>query len=156
MELTKRKQDVLEAIIRAYIATGEPVGSKILTGLMENAPSSATLRNEMSELCELGLLEQPHISAGRIPTNDAYKLFVNSFMKEGEVPLEAKGYIDTVFDRISHDPETLGSTAAEILSYLTGLTAFSYNTKGAASFLKRMEILRVSRRSVIIFLVVSD
>ena len=79
MELTKRKQDVLEAIIRAYIATGEPVGSKILTGIMENAPSSATLRNEMSELCELGLLEQPHISAGRIPTNDAYKLFDNSY-----------------------------------------------------------------------------
>ncbi|MBR5472702.1 MAG: hypothetical protein IKU82_01800, partial [Clostridia bacterium] len=74
MELSSRKRAVLEAIVRAYIETGEPVGSKILTELIENAPSSATIRNEMSELTSLGLLEQPHVSAGRIPTTNAYRL----------------------------------------------------------------------------------
>ena len=64
MELSSRKQAVLSAIVKAYIETGEPIGSKILTGLIENAPSSATLRNEMNELCALGLRSQPHTSAG--------------------------------------------------------------------------------------------
>ena len=85
MELSNRKRAVLEAIVKAYIRTGEPVGSKILVGLMENAPSSATLRNEMSELCELGFLEQPHISAGRVPTASAYRLYVNSLIDSAEI-----------------------------------------------------------------------
>lgn len=69
MELSPRKQAVLAAVTKAYIKTGEPVGSKALTALLKNAPSAATLRNEMSELCDMGLLAQPHTSAGRIPTS---------------------------------------------------------------------------------------
>ena len=68
MELSPRKQAVLAAVTSAYIKTGEPIGSKALTTVLKNAPSSATLRNEMNELCELGLLTQPHTSAGRIPS----------------------------------------------------------------------------------------
>ena len=82
MELTPRKQAVLKAIVKAYIETGEPIGSKNLIALLENAPSSATLRNEMSELCELGLLHQPHTSAGRIPTSNGYRLYVDSLMQQ--------------------------------------------------------------------------
>jgi len=96
MELSNRKRAVLEAIVKAYIKTGEPVGSKILVSLMENAPSSATLRNEMSELCELGFLEQPHISAGRVPTANAYKLYVNSLINSAEIHDSTKGYIDSL------------------------------------------------------------
>ena len=76
LELTPRKQAVLKAIVKAYIETGEPVGSKILTELIENAPSSATLRIEMSVLWELGLLEQPHTSAGRIPTSMGFQFYL--------------------------------------------------------------------------------
>ena len=78
MELSPRKQAVLAAVTKAYIKTGEPVGSKALTALLKNAPSAATLRNEMSELCDMGLLAQPHTSAGRIPTSSGFKLYVNS------------------------------------------------------------------------------
>ena len=85
IELTPRKQAVLKAIVKAYIETGEPIGSKILTSLIENAPSSATLRNEMSELVSMGLLEQPHTSAGRIPTSDGLKLYVNNLMSKTEI-----------------------------------------------------------------------
>ena len=80
-ELTPRKKAVLSAVVKAYIETGEPIGSKILMGLMENAPSSATLRNEMNELCNLGFLSQPHTSAGRIPTSNGYRLYVDTLMQ---------------------------------------------------------------------------
>ena len=124
MELSARKLAVLEAIVRAYIETGEPVGSKILTSLMENAPSSATLRNEMSELCDLGYLEQPHISAGRIPTGNAYRLFVNSLMMPTEINDSTKNYIDSFLAERKFDPESILSSVADILYRLTGTTAF--------------------------------
>ena len=72
MELSERKKQILAAVIKNYIKTGEPVGSKLLMELTGLNVSSATLRNEMSELCELGYLEQPHTSAGRQPTSLGY------------------------------------------------------------------------------------
>ena len=104
MELTPRKQAVLKAIIKAYIASGEPVGSKNLTALLENAPSSATLRNEMSELCELGLLHQPHTSAGRVPTSRGYSLYVNSLMQKSEISEREKEYIDKALSGLNCAP----------------------------------------------------
>ena len=156
MELSERKQAILEAIVRAYIDTGEPIGSKILTSLIENAPSSATLRNEMSELCELGFLEQPHISAGRVPTNNAYRFFVQSLIRPKELTENVKDYVDLVFLRAPNDPESLTLVAAKVLTELTGLTAFAYNTVGAEALLKRIELLKLSRRSVMVFLITSD
>ena len=98
LELTPRKQAVLKAIVKAYIETGEPVGSKILTELIENAPSSATLRNEMSELCDLGFLEQPHTSAGRIPTSRGFQFYVKKLMPAGEISESDKAYIDNALE----------------------------------------------------------
>ena len=156
MELSNRKRAVLEAIVKAYIQTGEPVGSKILVGLLENAPSSATLRNEMSELCELGFLEQPHISAGRVPTTNAYRLYVNSLMNSAEINDSTKAYIDSRLSASALSPEQLNSTAAEILSQLTGLTAFSYSSVDSEVTLKRIEIVKISRHSVMLFMITSD
>ncbi len=79
MELTKRKQNILASIVDGYIRTGEPVGSK---SIAEKAGvSSATVRNEMAELTELGLLEQPHTSAGRVPSQEGYREFVDALMQ---------------------------------------------------------------------------
>ena len=81
MQLNKRNSDILSAVIRAYIITGEPVGSK---QLLETEPlncSSATIRAKMSELCELGLLNQPHTSAGRVPTAKGYRYFISELIK---------------------------------------------------------------------------
>ena len=85
MELSPRKQAVLAAVTKAYIATGEPVGSKALAAMLKNAPSSATLRNEMSELCELGLLSQPHTSAGRVPTSRGFRTYIDTLMKTDKI-----------------------------------------------------------------------
>ena len=82
MELSERKKMVLSSIVEQYIATGAPVGSKTVCGALDSACSSATVRNEMGELIELGFLVQPHTSAGRIPSNKGLRFYVNSLMKK--------------------------------------------------------------------------
>ena len=95
MELSARKQAVLAAVVKAYIETGEPIGSKILTELLENAPSPATLRNEMNELCSLGFLHQPHTSAGRVPTESGYRFYVDTLMKPVGIGEASRRFIDS-------------------------------------------------------------
>ena len=81
MELTDRKRRILRAIIETYIATAEPVGSKMVAERAGLDVSSATIRNEMADLTDMGLLEQPHTSAGRIPSPKGYRLYVNELME---------------------------------------------------------------------------
>ena len=80
MELTDRKKRVLRAIVETYINTAEPVGSKAIAQLAGLDVSAATIRNEMADLTEMGLLEQPHTSAGRVPSAAGYRLYVNELM----------------------------------------------------------------------------
>ena len=79
-ELSERKKQILKAIIEAHIELGEPVGSKYLTSNKHIACSSATIRNEMAELEAMGYLEQPHTSAGRVPSEAGYRLYVDSLI----------------------------------------------------------------------------
>ena len=80
MELTDRKKQILKVVVEDYIRTAEPVGSKAIAGEMGGV-SSATIRNELSDLTELGYLEQPHTSAGRVPSPKGYRLYVNELME---------------------------------------------------------------------------
>ena len=82
MELTNRKKRILRAIVEIYISTAEPVGSKAVAEQAGLDISTATIRNEMADLTELGYLEQPHTSAGRIPSPMGYRLYVNELMGE--------------------------------------------------------------------------
>lgn len=156
MELSARKRAVLAAIIRTYIETGEPVGSKILTGLLENAPSSATLRNEMSELSELGLLTQPHTSAGRVPTSRAFRLYVNSLMKPTGIADSTRRYIDSCLSDDGRDMERMPRLAAETLSDLTGFPAFSCYTVDGDVTVKGVGMVPVAGHSGLLFLITSD
>ena len=156
MELSPRKQAVLAAIIRTYIETGEPVGSKVLTGLIDNAPSSATLRNEMSELCELGLLEQPHTSAGRVPTSNGFKFYVDSLMQPVHITASAKNFIDSRLSDIYCDPEQIPALAGKILSDLTGLPAITCYVAEKAAEIRKTELIPVSNRSAMLLLITSD
>ena len=81
MELNERKQKILEAIIRNYMETGEPVGSRTVSKYTDLNLSSATIRNEMSDLEEMGYILQPHTSAGRIPSDKAYRLYVDTILQ---------------------------------------------------------------------------
>ena len=82
MELQDRKMKILRAVIRNYLETGEPVGSRTISKYTDLNLSSATIRNEMSDLEEMGLIKQPHTSAGRIPTDEGYRLYVDDMLKE--------------------------------------------------------------------------
>ena len=156
MELTPRKQAVLKAIVKAYIETGEPVGSKILTELLENAPSSATLRNEMSELCELGLLHQPHTSAGRIPTVGGFKLYVDSLMQKSELNKDTANQIDSALGEINCEPEGIPSKAAEILSKITGLPSIACIITDRSPRIKRIQLLPIGRSSMMLLIITDD
>ena len=90
MDLDERKFKILQAIIRNYLETGEPVGSRTISKYTDLNLSSATIRNEMSDLEELGYILQPHTSAGRIPSDKGYRLYVDNMMKEKEDQLKAK------------------------------------------------------------------
>ena len=81
MELQDRKMKILQAIIRNYLETGEPVGSRTISKYTDLKLSSATIRNEMADLEEMGLIMQPHTSAGRIPTDKGYRLYVDNMMR---------------------------------------------------------------------------
>ena len=88
MALSDRKKRILRAIVETYIATAEPVGSKAVAELAGLDVSTATIRNEMADLTELGLLEQPHTSAGRIPSPAGYRLYVNELMDHQQLSLQ--------------------------------------------------------------------
>lgn len=156
IELTPRKQAVLKAIVKAYIETGEPIGSKILTGLIENAPSSATLRNEMSDLVSMGLLAQPHTSAGRIPTSDGLKLYVNNLMQKSDILSDYKEFIDSRFDLINEMPEKIPAKAGEILSDLTSLPVIACIITPETAVIKKIELLNLSRNTVMLLLLTND
>ncbi|MBR6510534.1 MAG: heat-inducible transcription repressor HrcA [Clostridia bacterium] len=156
MELTPRKQAVLKAIVKAYIETGEPIGSKNLTAMLENAPSSATLRNEMSELCELGLLHQPHTSAGRIPTSLGYRFYVDNLFEKAKLDFEISEFIDNSISNLGCEAEEIPNIAAQVLSKLTGLPAIACLINEKPPRVKRIELLPIGRSSLMLLLITSD
>ena len=87
MELTERKRQILKVVVETYIRSAEPVGSKAIAAAMGGSVSSATIRNELSDLTEMGYLEQPHTSAGRMPSPKGYRLYVNELMEEQRLSL---------------------------------------------------------------------
>lgn len=156
MELTPRKKAILAEIVKAHIQTGEPIGSKILSLRLPNSPSSATLRNEMSELSEMGYLEQPHTSAGRLPTSKAYRLYVSELMGKRDLSNEGKEIIDTMLSSVRPDPESLGSSAAEILSNLTGLPTISASGIQTGVRIKKVSLLPMGRGAAVVFVISDD
>lgn len=156
MELTPRKMAIIAEIVKAHIENGEPIGSKQLAARLPDAPSSATLRNEMSDLREMGYLEQPHTSAGSIPTNKAYRLYVSELMGKETLNDESKEIIDAMLAEVRPDPEAIGSSAARILSELTGLTAVSAPSIRQEARLKKVSIMPMGRGSAVIFVIADD
>lgn len=84
MGLDERKKKILKVLIKNYLETGEPVGSRTISKLLDVSLSSATIRNEMSDLEEMGYILQPHTSAGRIPSDAGYRFYVDELMEESE------------------------------------------------------------------------
>ena len=96
-ELNERKTKILHAIIKNYLETGEPVGSRTISKYTDLNLSSATIRNEMADLEELGYIVQPHTSAGRIPSDKGYRFYVDHLMQERHLPTTARRATQSVF-----------------------------------------------------------
>ena len=156
VELSERKKIILGSLIRYYIKTGDPVGSKALLEISGLNVSPATLRNEMSELCELGYLSQPHTSAGRQPTSFGYSFYFEELMKLREVPYDLKLIIDNMLDDAAKDPENLASVAGQLLSNLTGFPTLMATVTREETYVKRVDILPMGKRTVLLLLITSD
>lgn len=156
MELSDRKKIILGSLIKYYIKTGEPVGSKSLLELTGLGVSPATLRNEMSELCELGLLCQPHTSAGRQPTSIGYSFYFEKLMNRREVPYDLQLIIDKMLSDAAKDPENLAAVAGQLLSELTSLPTLMATVTKEETVVKRINILPMGRRTVLLLLITSD
>jgi len=125
VELTERKLKILQAIITDFIQNAEPVGSRTLSKLLDMDISPATIRNEMSDLEEMGYLYHPHTSSGRVPSDKAYRLYVNSLMDKYELAQNEKQRIKKELRMHIAELEHTVLHASELLSEITNLTSFA-------------------------------
>ena len=125
MELTERKLKILQAIITDFIRNAEPVGSRTLSKMLEMNISPATIRNEMADLEDMGYLFHPHTSAGRVPSDKAYRLYVNTLMDKYELEQAEKQRIKRELRSNMAELERTVRHASELLSEITNLTSFA-------------------------------
>ena len=119
MELSERKRKILKLIVESYVATAEPVGSKAIAASEELNLSSATIRNEMADMTAMGLLEQPHTSAGRIPSPQGYRVYVNELMNEHRLSLEETQRINDALKQKMAKFDDLLADAGKLVSEMT-------------------------------------
>lgn len=151
--MDERKNRVLQAIIEDYVSTAEPVGSRTIARKYNLGVSPATIRNEMSDLEELGYLEQPHTSAGRIPSDRGYRYYVDCLMQTREVTPAEHELIRRTFQRKMREIDVLVRETARLLSDATQLTAvISGPQMGKASF-REMRLVPLGRdKAVLIYI----
>lgn len=156
MELSDRKKQILSSVIDLYIKTGEPVGSKGLIAATGMTCSSATVRNEMNELDSLGYLEQPHTSAGRIPSQKGYRYYVDNLMQNREIDDLTKRLIDAGVSSAVGDPEKLITKSREILADLTKCACVSTAPVGDMTFIRKIELVPVGQHTAMMVLLTSN
>ena len=154
MDLIDRKYRILQAIIDDYILTALPVGSRTISRKYEQKLSSATIRNEMSDLEELGYLDSPHTSAGRIPSNKAYRLYVDKMIHPEPLSVEETAFIQSCFDRRARQVEDLSARIARALSTMTHYTtAVMTRAPREEQILSHLQMVPVSERRMLLILV---
>ena len=152
MDLTERNLKILQAIIADFVRTAEPVGSRTISKNYELG-SPATIRNEMSDLEEMGYLTHPHTSSGRVPSEKAYRLYVNEMMNKRELSQAQKDAIaKDLYDNVT-ELENLIERAAHVLSEITNLTAFAVTPGKEQDKLKYINLLPVDEDTVVLMLV---
>ena len=156
MELSERKQKILQAVIDEYLGTAEPVGSRVISKKNELGLSSATIRNEMADLEGMGFLIQPHTSAGRVPSDSGYRFYVNSLMTPEKLSDGMKRRIDSSLIGLHCAPEKIPTEAGKLLSDLTGLPAVvCFKTDGSPK-IRNVELFPISKGSVMLLIVTAD
>lgn len=156
MELTARKKQILKIVVESYIDTAEPLGSKAIAERMPEKVSSATVRNELSELSDMGYLEQPHTSAGRIPSPLGYRLYVNELMEHKPISAEEAAQInDTLRQELKGTDQVIAKTGQMVSSFVDYPT-YAVADHTADATVRRFELIAVDSASVIAVVMLSD
>ena len=156
MPMDARKFRILQAIIDDYILTAIPVGSRTISKKYEMGLSSATIRNEMSDLEELGYLDQPHISAGRVPSTKAYRLYVDQLLQTGKIRADDNDSVRTHFTQRTGKMEDVISRAAQVLSSITSYTSLVLGPKGGETTIRNLQLVPVSSTSALLVIVTDN
>jgi heat-inducible transcriptional repressor len=155
MELTDRKKKVLRSIVDLYIRTAEPVGSKAIAELPDMNYSPATIRNEMADLLAMGYLEQPHTSAGRVPSAAGYRLYVDELMADYRLSMDETKSINAAMENKMQRFDQMMDQVAKLVSQATQLPAISLTSRQAGSTVKRFDLIMAGTDSVILVLMLS-
>lgn len=149
-----RKLKILTAVVEEYLVTGEPVGSKAIMSYVK--ASSATIRNEMAELEKQGYLEQPHTSAGRIPTYLGYRVYVDNLADDKQLSDEEKQKLDAMLPKGAVTEEDLVQSASMALAELTKCATVVANATPRFSIISKVEVIPTGKRMYVILMITSN
>ncbi len=152
MELNERKLKILQAIINSYLDTAEPVGSRTISKNYDLGVSPATIRNEMSDLEELGFIEQPHTSAGRIPSDKGYRLYVDTLMNLRGRSKHRKAMLEDLVKRAGHI-EVLLQQIASVLAKATNYAAIVSTPQYNRSSIKNIQLIEIEPKKLMAVIV---
>ena len=156
MELTARKKQILKVVTERYIDSAEPVGSKFIAQAMGGNISSATIRNELADLVEMGYLEQPHTSAGRIPSPKGYRLYVNELMERKSVTEQEAQEISSALQGRMKELDNVIAQAGQMVSSIVSYPAYAVASGKSAVTVRRYDLLAVDERSFIAVVMTDD
>lgn len=156
MELSDRKKRILRAVIDHYVQSAEPVGSKVISADPDMSFSSATIRNEMAELESMGLLEQPHTSAGRIPTSLGYRVYVNELMERQRLSIEETENINAMMrSRVQQLDDLLGSVG-KMTAQLTNYPAYALSASNSTATISRFDFILIDPKTLIVVVMIGN
>ena len=156
MLLDDRKKRILEAVIEEYNRTAEPVGSGKIASDYDLGLSSATIRNEMASLEDLGLLEQPHTSAGRVPSDKGYRVYVDNIMKEKSLSVKEKNMIDKVISDDVNRFESLMREASNILTRLTNYASITIEPELDNCEVEEIKLVKIGHDRLMIVILANN
>ena len=156
MELTERKRQILKVVVEDHIRTAEPVGSKTIAAELPGKVSSATIRNELADLTEMGYLEQPHTSAGRVPSPKGYRLYVNELMERQSLSDEETEKINASLPLRAGEMERVMSQAGKAISTVVNYPTYMTTTRKRKLTARRFDLLNVDGGSCIVVVMMSN
>ena len=156
MELTERKKKVLRSIVDLYIRTAEPVGSKAIAEMPDMNYSSATIRSEMADLTTMGYLEQPHTSAGRVPSAAGYRPYVDELMADYRLSMDEANSIHTAIEEKMQQVDKMVEKVAKLVSQATNLPAISVAAHTDGVTISRFDLILTGPGSVIAVMMLSS
>ena len=155
--MDERKIRILDAIIRDYVKTGEPVGSRTIAKKYDLGISSATIRNEMADLEELGYIEHIHSSSGRIPSDLGYRLYVDKLMQITDLTEEEKFFIkNKLLTSALYELDKVVSEATRVLSELTNLACIVKTPSLKSSSIKQIQIMSVDNKTLLVVIITNN